>query len=72
MTDKVSAATEPIRQTKAYENLRDTIKETMIDESKYGGFIDKETRRKMREAAISNSGKDGTKRFVEEDPEYII
>ena len=43
MTDKVSSATEPIRQTKAYENIRDTIKETVGDDaSRYGGFVDKD------------------------------
>ncbi|CAG8434547.1 5351_t:CDS:2 [Diversispora eburnea] len=62
VTDKVSSATEPIRQTKAYENIRDTIKETVGDDaSRYGGFVDKETRRKMKEEAISNSERNSVK-----------
>ncbi|CAG8552969.1 8952_t:CDS:2, partial [Gigaspora rosea] len=38
-----------------YANIRDTLKETVDDISKYSGFIDKETRRKMKEET-SKSG----------------
>jgi len=39
-----------MRQTKVYTNIRDTLKETVGDDSmRYGGFVDKETRRKMKE-----------------------
>ncbi|RIA95777.1 hypothetical protein C1645_816213 [Glomus cerebriforme] len=54
-SDKVSTTTEPIRQTRVYTNIRDSLKETVGDDSmRYGGFIDKETRRKMKEEAIKS------------------
>ncbi|CAG8439460.1 6792_t:CDS:10 [Acaulospora morrowiae] len=57
LTDKVSASTEPIRKTKAYTNIRDTLKETVGDDaSRYGGFVDKETRQRMKEKAMSYHG----------------
>ncbi|CAG8810766.1 22620_t:CDS:2, partial [Racocetra persica] len=51
-----------------YANIRDTLKETVGDDiSQYGGFIDKETRRKMK----SESTKYGEKarRATERNPE---
>lgn len=51
-----------------YTNIRDTLKETVGDDVPYGGFVDKETRRKIKEKAITNP--DGTNvRAVKPDPE---
>ncbi|CAH1757111.1 12850_t:CDS:2 [Entrophospora sp. SA101] len=67
-TDKVSSTTEPIRQTKVYTNIRDTLKETVGDDMPYGGFVDKETRRKIKENTVTNP--DGTNvRAVKPNPE---
>ena len=67
-SEKVSTTTEPIRQTKVYTNIRDTLKETVGDDSMvYGGFVDKETRRKMKEEAIKS--KKESRRVVETNPE---
>ena len=44
------------------------MKETVVNDSMvYGGFVDKETRRKMREEAIRS--KEGPGREVEINPE---
>ncbi|CAG8433131.1 7791_t:CDS:2 [Ambispora gerdemannii] len=68
--EKVSSTTEPIRQTKVYSTVRDTLKETVPDDSsRYGGFTDKETRRKSREEAFSDFADGKKKRKVQEDPE---
>ncbi|CAG8536440.1 12192_t:CDS:2 [Ambispora leptoticha] len=68
--EKVSSTTEPIRQTKVYSTMRDTLKETVPDDSsRYGGFMDKETRRKAREEAFSGFANGGKNRRVREDPE---
>ncbi|CAG8477591.1 16843_t:CDS:2 [Funneliformis mosseae] len=67
-SEKVSTTTEPIRQTKVYTNIRDSLKETVGNDSMvYGGFVDKETRRKMKEEAIKSNI--GSRRVVETDPE---
>ncbi|KAF0504897.1 import inner membrane translocase subunit tim44 [Gigaspora margarita] len=68
VSSKISSTTEPIRQTKMYANIRDTLKETVGDDiSKYGGFIDKETRRKMKEETSKSGSKAG--RVIERNPE---
>ncbi|CAB4385052.1 import inner membrane translocase subunit tim44 [Rhizophagus irregularis] len=65
-SDKVSTTTEPIRQTRVYTNIRDSLKETVGDDSmSYGGFVDKETRKKMKEQALSKS----KSKVVEMNPE---
>ncbi|CAG8550780.1 6383_t:CDS:2 [Acaulospora colombiana] len=69
LSDKVSETTEPIRKTKVYTNIRDTLKETVGDDSsRYGGFVDKETRRRMKEKATINY--QGTQ--FEVNPEYVL
>ncbi|RIB01941.1 hypothetical protein C2G38_2009765 [Gigaspora rosea] len=68
VSSKISSTTEPIRQTKMYANIRDTLKETVGDDiSKYGGFVDKETRRKMKEETSKSGTKAG--RVIERNPE---
>ncbi|KAG9306297.1 hypothetical protein G9A89_018180 [Geosiphon pyriformis] len=68
--EKVSSTTEPIRQTKVYSTVRNTLKETVEDSSsRYGGFIDKETRRKVREEAMLDHGGGPKVRKMNEDPE---
>ncbi|CAG8488269.1 11787_t:CDS:2 [Paraglomus brasilianum] len=61
VSSQVSSTTEPLRQTKVYSTVRDSIKETVKDNSaRYSGFIDKETRRSLREeAAREEIGKSG-------------
>ena len=65
----LDTATKPVRETKAYKNLKDVIDDG--SSSKYGGWVEKEERRKKRELEES---KDGKQRVVklEEDPKYVF
>jgi len=47
----VAAVTKPVRETKAYQDATKTVKEVIDDgsSSRYGGFLEKEERRKARE-----------------------
>jgi len=47
----VAAVTKPVRDTKAYQDATKTVKEVIDDgsSSRYGGFLEKEERRKARE-----------------------
>ncbi|KAI9808410.1 MAG: protein translocase subunit [Pycnora praestabilis] len=64
-------ATRPIRQTDAYKSLKDVIDDG--SSSKYGGWVEKEDRRKQRELRELNeataSGRPGRRvEKIEEDP----
>ncbi|WVN91172.1 uncharacterized protein L203_106427 [Cryptococcus depauperatus CBS 7841] len=68
----VDSATAPIRDTKAYKLMAESIEEAFEDESgvgsRYGGYEDKEARRKKREARAKKAGRQAVRR-VQENPE---
>lgn len=61
----VDKATKPIRDTEAYKNVRDVIDDG--SSSRYGGWTDKEERRKRREMLEKQRGDSG--KVMVEDPE---
>ncbi|KAK1623539.1 Tim44-like domain-containing protein [Colletotrichum phormii] len=61
--DALDKATKPIRETEAYKNVKDVIDDG--SSSRYGGWVEKEERRKKREA---EAAKNGTPEIMEEDP----
>ncbi|KEY67343.1 hypothetical protein S7711_09473 [Stachybotrys chartarum IBT 7711] len=63
--DVVDKATKPIRETEAYKNITKTIDDG--SSSKYGGWIEKEERRKRRELREKERGAAGNE-VIEEDP----
>lgn len=64
--DAVDKATQPIRQTEAYKNVKDVIDDG--SSSRYGGWVEKEERRKRREALNKQRGAEGGE-VMQEDPE---
>lgn len=52
--DAVDKATQPIRNTEAYKNVKDVIDDG--SSSRYGGWVEKEERRKRREALDKQRG----------------
>lgn len=72
------AASEPIRQTELYKAVASSVDDVLKD-VRYGGFVDKEARRRRRQARLAQIGKDGGMAkhrrkpvSVEEDPEYVF
>lgn len=70
----IDKATQPIRETKAYKAAVGEVKDVIDDgsSSRYGGWIEKEERRKQRELRELNEAKAGRLNNVEkmeEDPE---
>ncbi|OLN97066.1 Mitochondrial import inner membrane translocase subunit tim44 [Colletotrichum chlorophyti] len=61
--DVLDKATKPIRETEAYKNVKDVIDDG--SSSRYGGWVEKEERRKKREAEAAKFGKP---EVFEEDP----
>ncbi|KAK1994448.1 Tim44-like domain-containing protein [Colletotrichum falcatum] len=61
--DVLDKATKPIRETEAYRNVKEVIDDG--SSSRYGGWVEKEERRKKREAEALKSGKP---EIFEEDP----
>lgn len=61
--------TRPVRETEAYKNVRDVIDDG--SSSRYGGWAEKEERRKKREARDLKSGRPTTMEPMEEDPKYV-
>lgn len=62
--DALDKATKPIRDTEAFKNVKDVIDDG--SSSRYGGWVEKEERRKKREAAKA-SGQ--VQEVMEEDPD---
>lgn len=62
--DALDKATKPIRETEAYKNVKDVIDDG--SSSRYGGWVEKEERRKKREAL---DAKRGGGQVLQEDPE---
>ncbi|KAF4122327.1 mitochondrial import inner membrane translocase subunit TIM44 [Geosmithia morbida] len=63
--DVVDKATKPIRDTEAYRNVKNVIDDG--SSSRYGGWIEKEERRKKRELMEKQRGNGG--KVMQEDPE---
>lgn len=67
----IDAATKPIRETEAFKSVKDVIDDG--SSSRYGGWTEKEERRRvreLRERAEIQSGKRFEK--MEEDPKYLV
>lgn len=66
--DALDKATKPIRDTEAYKNVKNVIDDG--SSSRYGGWVEKEERRKRREAKEQRDAAMGIRHEVmEEDPE---
>jgi import inner membrane translocase subunit TIM44 len=64
-------ATKPIRDTEAYKNVKDVIDDG--SSSRYGGWLEKEERRKARELRQKRSASiHGTVEDAVEDPKYVF
>jgi import inner membrane translocase subunit TIM44 len=75
----IEAATRPVRETKVYKTAVGGVKNVIDDgsSSKYGGWVEKEERRRQRELREMNeaaaSGIPGRRmEKMEEDPKYIL
>lgn len=74
MSSAVATSTEPIRNTEAYKAISEAVADALDDSgaSRYGGYEEKEVRRKLREKRLAKAGRQGgiarTQR-VAEDPE---
>lgn len=63
--DAMDKATKPIRDTEAYKNVKNVIDDG--SSSRYGGWVEKEERRKRREMLEKQRGDHG--QVMQEDPE---
>jgi import inner membrane translocase subunit TIM44 len=61
--DVVDKATKPIRETEAFKNVKNVIDDG--SSSRYGGWVEKEERRKRREQLAKERGED---EVLQEDP----
>lgn len=63
-------STRPLRETEAYKNVKNVIDDG--SSSRYGGWVEKEERRKAREARelAENGGVAGPREVPKEDPKY--
>jgi import inner membrane translocase subunit TIM44 len=59
-------ATKPIRETEAYKNVKEVIDDG--SSSRYGGWVDKEERRRRRELREKMGQKNGEQQIFEENP----
>ena len=70
-----ATATAPVRNTATYKAFAESIEEAFED--KYGAYEDKEARRLRREKRLEKAGrlggigKEGVRRRVKENPEYV-
>jgi import inner membrane translocase subunit TIM44 len=66
----IEKTTRPIRETDAYKNVKNVIDDG--SSSRYGGWVEKEERRKAREARelAENGGVPGPREVAKEDPKY--
>jgi import inner membrane translocase subunit TIM44 len=62
-------STRPIRETEAYKNVKEVIDDG--SSSKYGGWVEKEERRKARELRERKDGRAHPVEPLVEDPEYV-
>lgn len=70
--DGIEKVTRPVRETEAFKNVKDVIDDG--SSTRYGGWTEKEERRKRREAQELKDIASGKRRPVtlEEDPEYVL
>ncbi|KAK2742552.1 protein translocase subunit [Myotisia sp. PD_48] len=66
----IEKATRPVRETKVYKTAVGGVKDVMDDgsSSRYGGWVEKEERRKLREENDLKSGRSAKVEKLEEDP----
>ena len=72
----IDIATKPVRETAAYKKTVGTVKQVIDDgsSSKYGGWVEKEERRKQRELRELNEiggGRVKPAEKMEEDPKFV-
>lgn len=65
--DALDEATKPIRETEAYKNVKNVIDDG--SSSRYGGWVDKEERRRRRELQQADPSHAGP--VAQENPEYV-
>ncbi|CRG85162.1 Mitochondrial import inner membrane translocase subunit TIM44 [Talaromyces islandicus] len=67
----IEKATRPVRETEAYKTAVGGVKDAIDDgsSSRYGGWIEKEERRRQRQLREQNSGRKGKIEKMEEDPD---
>jgi import inner membrane translocase subunit TIM44 len=65
----VSTVTAPVRNTAAYKALSESVVEAFEESSRYGGYEEKEIRRKRREERLRKAGLSGKRKRVEANPE---
>ena len=61
VSSAASTATAPVRNTAAYKALAESVSEVFDDSaaSRYGGYVEKEVRRKKRQARLEKLGRNG-------------
>ncbi|CAE6357079.1 unnamed protein product [Rhizoctonia solani] len=74
VSSAVATSTEPIRNTEAYKAISEAVAEALDDSgaSRYGGYEEKEVRRKLREKRLAKAGMQGgmaRAQRIKEDPE---
>jgi import inner membrane translocase subunit TIM44 len=73
-SDAASRATQPVRDTAVYKAIAESVEDAFDDEtglsSRYGGYMEKEARRRKREARAKKAGKTRSLR-VKANPEYV-
>lgn len=69
--DVLDKTTKPIRETEAFKNVKSVIDDG--SSSRYGGWVEKEERRKQRELREQLGGGAGARKpeVLEEDPKYV-
>jgi import inner membrane translocase subunit TIM44 len=65
----VSTATAPVRNTQAYKALSESVVEAFEESSRYGGYEEKEVRRKKREERLRKAGLSGKRKRMALNPE---
>lgn len=76
MSSAVASSTEPIRNTETYKAVAEAVADALDDSgaSRYGGYEEKEVRRKLREKRLAKAGKQGgiaRSQRVTEDPKCV-
>lgn len=70
----IEKVTRPVRETEAFKSVKDTIDDG--SSSRYGGWVEKEERRKKREAReaqeLAKTGRKPDEGPVVEDPKYVL
>lgn len=66
--------TRPIRETEVYKNVKGNVQDVLDDgsSSRYGGFLEREERRKAREARVLKLHGGKMPEKLEEDPKYVF